>query len=623
MLPVAEIVPSLRTTRADFAELFLRAQAGLQNSDRKPFDVVTDAHDDAAAFEASLTYAEGRGFLKDFVDLVVTAGLETGRLARALLEEAAPSDGVAELQAMANDAAGFFNPETWQRGFANGTRWTARVLIDGSFRGTGVLVSPNIVLTAWHVLMPLFDLNAGKWQPRRGAPTAARLSFEFDDYLTLIGRSGQLAGAPVLRAQAHQEWCFTFSACHADELQDRLPANLNQLDKHWDYALLRLTPPPGLERPWVPLSPTAVVPRKGERAVVFQHPGGNRLKADAGSIVDMQPPTPAIPRFRFLHDSNALHGSSGGPCFDKEFELFGFHQGEWKSGTATPLVINRGVPIVRVLEHVGPLPGLDPSEAPVWHRGKASNFAPIIGTEGFQKIVWQSVSGRKPRVILIEGDKGGGKSFCLDVLSAMLAECGHLKLMLTAGILGKQDPTGIAATICSAGSATLDPITPQASYSSTVSVWLRDHVARNIVQALDKVRDRRTVWICIRELNHFGIESEDASDLMHILYEETRNTDWLRFVLDGMQAELPVTVQDLVESCDVSAPTLDDLKTLMRRYNAKFQLQMTDKVIDMLTKPAFNTYRRDRRADPAAALKALAEEIAGRVAIAALEQTEG
>ena len=205
----------------------------------------------------------------------------------------------------------------------------------------------------------------------------------------------------------------------------------------------------------------------------------------------------------------------------------------------------------------------------------------------------------------------------------MLAEGAHLKVMLTAGLIGKQDPTTIAATICSAASASLDPITPQASYSSTVSVWLRDHVAKNIIQALDRVRNRRTVWICLRELNHFGIENENASDLMHILYEETREADWLRFVLDGMQAELPVTVHDLTEQYDVPSPTLEDLKTLMGRYNAEFQLGMGDTVMTMLTKPAFDTYRTGRRTDPSAALRVLAGEIAGRVLIAASEQTGG
>jgi len=623
MLAVADIVPCLKTTRADFAELFLRAQAGIENRQRKPFDVITSNPDDRTAFGEALTFAEGRGFLKDFVDLVVTDGLETGRLAQALVEAAAPSADVAELQAMTNAVRGFINPDTWQRGFANGTRWTVRVLVDGQFQGTGVLVSPNMVLTAWHVVMTLFTLKNGKYEPERGPQTARRLSFEFDDFLTRIGRGNQLGAAPVRPALAHDDWCFAFSDCHADELGNRLPANISQLNHHWDYALLRLTPPPGLERRWVPLSATAVVPKKGEWTLVFQHPAGQRLKADPGKVVAMDPPTPAIPRFRFLHDTNTLAGSSGGPCFDKEFELFGLHQGEWKNGGAAAGVINRGVPIVRILEHVGPLPGLDPSEAPVWHRGKSSNYAPIIGTEAFQKIVWQSVSARSPRLIVIEGDKGSGKSFCLDVLSAMLAEGAHLKVMLTAGLIGKQDPTTIAATICSAASASLDPITPQASYSSTVSVWLRDHVAKNIIQALDRIRNRRTVWICLRELNHFGIENENASDLMHILYEETREADWLRFVLDGMQAELPVTVHDLTEQYDVPSPTLEDLKTLMGRYNAEFQLGMGDTVMTMLTKPAFDTYRTGRRTDPSAALRVLAGEIAGRVLIAASEQTGG
>src|SRR5687767_7500034 len=155
MLAVADIVPGLLTTRKDFMELFLRAQAHMAGSQREAFDVVTQKADDAAAFTEALQDAAHRGFLEDFLDLVVNGGLATGQLVQALADDAA-SPAAAQLQAITSKVRGFVDPETWQRGFANGTRWTVRILIDRQFMGTGVLVSPNMVLTAWHVVRTLF-----------------------------------------------------------------------------------------------------------------------------------------------------------------------------------------------------------------------------------------------------------------------------------------------------------------------------------------------------------------------------------------------------------------------------------------------------------------------------------
>jgi hypothetical protein len=337
------------------------------------------------------------------------------------------------------------------------------------------------------------------------------------------------------------------------------------------------------------------------------------MKADPGQIAAVVPPTSAIPRFRFLHQANASSGSSGGPCFDKEFELFGLHQGVWQGGGDAKAVINRGVPIMRVLEHAGPLPGLDPSEAPTWNLGPVHSHAPVIGTEPFQEVVWRAVSARNPRLILIRGGKGSGKTFCIDVLSAMLAEGAHLKIVVSAGLIGKQDPVTIAATLCNAASAPLDPITPLASCDSTLSVWLRDHVAAGIVRALDRVRGRRTVWLCIRELNHFDIDADHASDLLLLLYEATRDKEWFRVVLDGMQGSVPETVADVTEQYDVRDVKLEDVKTLIRRYDADLQLGMPGGWVSSIATPAFANFVRDRAANPVSAMQALVEDIGAHV----------
>ena len=113
-----------------------------------------------------------------------------------------------------------------------------------------------------------------------------------------------------------------------------------------DYAVLRLAQTPGMTRRWADLDARAVVPKADTHIVLLQHPGGYDLKWDQNDIVAPEVAwCQVIPRLRFLHRANAVGGSSGGPCFDRTFMLFGLHQGEWTRGK-TGLRINRGVPIV-------------------------------------------------------------------------------------------------------------------------------------------------------------------------------------------------------------------------------------------------------------------------------------
>jgi hypothetical protein len=612
VLAISKIVDALKSTRTEFDTMFLQAQikAGVTAGNRKHFEAVVDPSlADRDAFSVALQFALAQRWLEILVNIIIEEGLEDGSLTRELTESHA--GGNAELQAMTNLASGFDQPDVIYRGIGNGMRWTGKIMVDGHPSGTGILISPNLVLTAWHVVRDMFTTDLeGNWKPREDE--AARLQVEFDDFLALMGRT--LRPMTPLRVDAHQDWCITFSPCHADELAGGLPVNLDDLKGYWDYAILRLEKAAGLMRRWAALDARSAVPSPDEGIVLFQHPAAQPLKVTQNFIASINPPAPsAVPKLRFLHYANAVHGSSGGPCFDKSFMLFGFHQGQWTTAPNNGRVTNRGVPVVRILEHIkekiNELPTLDPAENPVWSLGPTKQYAPVMGTDDFQRIVWRSAVAGTPKIVVITGGKGSGKTFRVEVLSSMLSDGGHLKVTLNADSISKLSAPQLTEMICLKAGVPVPPISPVSEVNSTSSVWLKDEVVVKVMSALEAARNGRLVWLSITNLNNFEIENEDASRLLLLLYEQTLAVDWLRVVLDGMRGDIQESLSEQKESLRVTEIMRGDIESYFKRFIAELDLPVNQMTVNALTKMAFEKYDASLIEDPATAMKSLYEEV--------------
>jgi hypothetical protein len=622
VLSIDKILQALKATREEFGRLFLQAQAqaNVGAYDRKHFEAVAASMPDADAFRTALLHAQARGWLETLLDLIIEEGLEDGSLTRALAEARASGD--ATLEAMTNLANGFANPHIIYRGYGNGIRWTGKVIVDGNPNGTAILIGPHLVLTAWHVVRALFTPAGGGWEADPGG--GARLQVEFDDFLAYIGRTPRPA-AP-LRVRAHREWCVAFSPCHADELANQLPADPAKLEGHWDYAIIRLEAAPGLLRRWAPLDARSVVPRADEGIFLFQHPAMQPLKVDQNFITDLNPPLPAVvPKLRFLHYANAVGGSSGGPCFDKSFMLFGFHQGVWTGGGTGGRVTNRGVPILGIIGDIKKklkegLPGLDPSENPIWSLGQEKNYAPVIGTESFQKLVWDSAVAGTPKVLVIGGAKGSGKSFLVQLLSSMLSDGGHLKVTLKADSISKMNARQLAEAICKTAGTNMPPPADTEDADTTSSAWLKDEVLSKVVSALQAARDGRLVWLSVTDLNNYEISEKDASELLFMLYEQTLSVEWLRVVLDGMRADLPRSLRDVTKFHPAAAVTREDILRYFERFKAERDLQLLDPAV--MTNLVYRSYNEVLARTPETAMEGLKEGI-GDIVEAYLMETRG
>ncbi|MBD1395247.1 trypsin-like serine peptidase [Mucilaginibacter glaciei] len=610
MLNIIDIIKGIRCTRAEFAKLFADAQAMAERKEIIAFEAIAPSAYDGAAIHEGLSYSKERGFLAQLTELIVSNQLEDGSLANALIQIATanePED--TGLQAMSRIAAGLDAPLEFTRGMVKGMRITAKILIDGDAAGTGILVSPDAILTSWHVVEPLFESDGQLYQP--AANTAERLSVEFDNFLNLINLKSKYAKSKIA-IDAHEQWCIGFSVCHQEELLQKLPQDLSQLNGHWDYALIRLSKAPGFERDWETIEYPNPVPAPDGKIILFQHPAGQSLKMDQRLITTPDPDYPNIvPSFRFVHSANTVSGSSGGPCFNKDFKLFGIHQGCWSNRNGN--ILNRGVPLLRITEHMAEnqiyLPEVDAGGRPVWRISGASEFTPVVGCDDFKSAVWACVQNEPKKIILVSGVQGSGKTFRLAVLAAILPQSSHLILNLSAAIISKMSASELAQHICEAAGGVFSPNVTEEGVSSTSSIWIKTVLIPDIIASLEASRGERLVWIGIADLNSYSIEDGSASELLFGLYERALSEDWLRFVLDDMQINLPQSLRDTILPCRVSEITKEEIQDFFLRYNRALPSGLDDSAISVAASSVYVQYKRAVSNNPEKGGTILADEV--------------
>ncbi len=234
-----------------------------------------------------------------------------------------------------------------------------RVEIKGDAKGTGFLVAPDVVLTNYHVVEPVFEKPG----------LASRLRFRFDYKLNEDGSElhpGELYGA-------HEDWEVDSSRYNQGEKEGivGVVAGPDELD----HALVRLAKPAGalpvggtVEEPddadpgpghedaaeprgFVDLR-TAVEVDKHDMLQILQYPAGRdlRMTVQHDGAIGWNDPH-AKTRLRYANDT--LPGSSGSPCFDAEWQIVAMHHlGDATYEGFQAGGFQQGVPIHRIVERL-------------------------------------------------------------------------------------------------------------------------------------------------------------------------------------------------------------------------------------------------------------------------------
>jgi hypothetical protein len=236
----------------------------------------------------------------------------------------------------------FFDVNRWRERLGIIEGQVCRVEIEGRSHGTGFLVGPDLVLTAFHVLEEIIN---GKWPP-----DLAGCRFDHKQ----LNDSGTVHEG-TLYEFARPNWLVDFSpsASYEDLVNpdSRRSLGPNELT----YALVRLARPAGADpvgghraapnaasRRWIRIAPGAT-PLRGGPVLIVQHPEGSPLKVafDSNGVI-------AIDNggTRIFYRVNTAPGSSGSPCFDSDWQLLAMHvasdrRANVKVGISINAILNR------------------------------------------------------------------------------------------------------------------------------------------------------------------------------------------------------------------------------------------------------------------------------------------
>jgi hypothetical protein len=254
--------------------------------------------------------------------------------------------------------------------------------------GTGFLVGPDVVLTAYHTLAG--HIRDGK--PIAPSPGACFAFFDYYEGDPLQAPDPIPSGS--IRIPFAAEWLID---CKQDMPSDGLflepdADQIEQLATHLDFALVKLAVPVGKQtrramggarRSWVTLkngAPLALA--QDDRIIIPQHPNGYPQRIDFGRFSQSASELDRSAT-RLRYDTETEQGTSGAPCFDQRFSLVGMHNASF-APKGIDLKKNQAIRIDRILAVLKSLPDQAEPEAipaPLWNASSTAEPSVILGRQ--------------------------------------------------------------------------------------------------------------------------------------------------------------------------------------------------------------------------------------------------
>lgn len=535
-----DLASRITRTRNEFGRVYDEVRAAVPGS--RPFIAIAGgATSDQIAFERALRQAHEERWYAQLGERLVLDGFLPDK-----------SAVVTDLQALISVALGFPDASVVEAGGLRARSRLCRVEVADdanpqAITGTGFLVGPSTVLTAFHVVASLVDATN---VPRPGS--ARRLSVRFDH------ATGRRASSSY---NVPESWLVSCSPPHPAEvaaLQGVAPvapvAAVGPVDLsgHLDYAVIIVAGSPGSERGYYDVE-RAVQPVVDGTIHLFQHPMGVQQRQTIGVFTSYRDP-PAVERID--HTANAVTGSSGGLLLDGSYALVGLHQGAHGSP-----VVNTGISALAIRDHLR-AGGANLLDATYVQRFRvADDSRPILGRTRCQEWIGRSA---KPlvRVKPLSGSKG--VSFTLDIMRACLPESEHVIKRVQVREL-ESDAMRTAGMLLSRLDLDAVGLPTEADANTSRGAWLGQLVASFGLRVEQGHRDRM-VWLVIDDLekSDHPVPNGSVRDFLSELYKQSTTITNLRIVLLGMVDFPSGFPTGFVDDEDIAPPQTTEIESYLR-----------------------------------------------------------
>lgn len=543
-----DLASRISRTRNDFGRVYDEVRAAVPGT--RPFLAVSaGAKSDQIAFERALRLANEEDWFTQLGERLIHDGFFPVK-----------SAAVTNLQALISVDRGFTDPSVVEKGWLRARARLCRVEVakDGEIEavtGTGFLVGPSTVLTAFHVVRRLIDDLTDAPKPR----SERQLRVRFDH------ATGQKATAEF---KVPQSWLVASSRPHPAEIDVEhgapvlvSPEGSADLSGFLDYAVILVAGSPGAERGFYNIRDVAA-PMSGCTVHLFQHPMGLQQRQADGAFRGFRDPTT---QQRINHTANAVPGSSGGLLLDGNYSLIGLHQG----AHGKP-VVNTAISAIAIRDHVL-AQNVDLLDSKYLQAFRvADRSRPILGRSTCQELI-RRVSKPLVRVRPFLGSKG--VSFTHEIIRACLPEGEHVVKRVQVLELDS-DAMRTAKLLLDRLGVETAGLPAEADANSSRGAWLEQLTAA-FGARVEKAHRDQIVWLVIDDLQKEKPPIPDGSvrEFLAQLYKQSSNFKNLRIVLLGMSDFPSGFPTGFVEEEEISPPNKTDIVAYLR-------LRLTENGID-------------------------------------------
>ena len=546
------------------------------NFDRSPARY-TESPDFRNQLEAALAAAEREEWIKPLLAAICVALEDEGRAGRCAGDLLYLHAGGAGLQTLLK-SSDVYEARLFAKKLLLVTGQVCLLEIDGNPAGTGLLVGPDQVLTAYHVISPLLA-NA---QPAPGSERRLRCRFDFAIHEEPDGSHTALNGESFA---VSTHWLGPNSPQDPQELIHLAPPG-NVPTSNLDYVLITLANPvgdaldiDGVKRWWTPLRRPPKAVRRFAWIRIIQYPQGMALKGAEGRVTEV---LPNGARLRYVVSTSKA--SSGSPCWNFDFDLVAIHN---LGGLNTPTgPENQGIPITPIIDHIqahfpgyvipaaptgGPagLPGGAPGGGPASGARSKAGWSvgagyPVLDRVDFQRTLEDMLPPASAQVLLVNGSRYSGRSFSLKIAQQMLGRLGHTVVPLSAMSLNDAPPEAFVSEIRQLLGLAAAPLPVGADLSTRASLAQR-HLLTAFLGDLRKSfpadpPKSRLVWIFIDGLDQ-AVLPKETLELISSLAQRVVEVPTLRLGLVGYERELPSDVDATLTRETIAPVTTADVET--------------------------------------------------------------